>query len=631
MSDQKIHLFEDFALDVTRGSLLRGDEPVHLRPQTYEVLKYLVEHRGQLMSKDKLIDDVWQGRAVTDGSLGKCIEELRGALGDAAMTRVRNVRGRGYIFDPGTNGTGKNDIASVDSEQIDVLRVTVVDEVHSGAGSVANQMRKRKLSLAVALTVLLLAVVALGYWFFVRRAANSTKIDSVAVMPFLNESSDPDTEYLSQGISESLINNLSRLAELKVIARSSSFKYKSNFDPQKVAGELGVQGLVTGRVSRHGDNLLISVELMDARDKTQVWGEQYNSRGSDLAVVQAEISREIARNLRLRLSAGEQQRLSRSNSVNPQAYDLLIRGRFLWRKEDQESRKKAVEYFREAIAVDPSYALAYADLSAGYEVLYAWSWLDPKEYRPKAEAAAQKALELDDGLADAHYAMANLRRSAWDWGVAEREYQRAIELNPNLAEAHSSYAYYLMDVGRYEEAVTEAKRARELDPLSLFKHVHVANMLVAARRYDEATDILHKTLGMDPKFAQTYFCFGFMYDMKGMYAEAVEAFQETVRLGHDSPGTQIYLGAAYAKAGAGDKARQMLKRLETSQDYVSPAELAVLYTALDQREEALASLEKAYTAHDLQLQFLNVDPSYDRLRGDPRFRDLVRLVGLPSK
>jgi tetratricopeptide (TPR) repeat protein len=278
--------------------------------------------------------------------------------------------------------------------------------------------------------------------------------------------------------------------------------------------------------------------------------------------------------------------------------------------------------------VDPAYALAYAELSSSYSVLYGNSILDPKEFRPKAEVAARKALELDESLADAHSALANLKQHAWDWATAEREYKRAIELNPNLATAHLFYSFYLMVMGRHDEALAEAKRATELDPLSLFASVQVGNVLGAARRYDEAIESLKKSLEMDQSFvlAHAYLCI--FYTAKGMYPEAVAEGQELTRLGGDSPEWQIYLGAAYAKAGQRQKAQEILKRLQTTKEYVSPGELPVLYAALGEREQAFASFERAYEAHDLQLQYLGWDPSFDSLREDPRFKDLMRRVGL---
>ena len=415
---------------------------------------------------------------------------------------------------------------------------------------------------------------------------------------------------------------------MKVIARSSSFRYKGKeVDPQEVANALGVEAILTGRVLQRGDNLLISVELVNARDKTQVWGEQYNRKATDLLAVQSEISREIAEKLRLKLTNAEQRQLAKRETANPQAYELVLKGLFYRRKGGTENQKKAIEYYQQAIAIDPTYALAYAELSNTYTFL-AGNALDPKEFTPKAEGAARRALELDESLAEAHLALANIKLNAWDWATAEREYQRAIELNPNLARAHSRYSAYLSVMGRHEQAIAETKRAREVDPLSPGINANVGWILIFARQYDQAIEALKKTLELDRNYDLTHSYLGYAYTAKGMYAEAIAAYQQAIKAGGDTTEAQIYLGAAYAKAGEREKAQAILKRLQTSKEYVSPGELAILYASLGEREQAFASLEKAYAAHDLQLQYLGVDPAYDSLRGDPRFQDLLRRVGL---
>ena len=499
----------------------------------------------------------------------------------------------------------------------------------SSAEYIAGEIRRHKKSVAVmALLVVSVAAVGLGYYLHAKNSR--VAIDSIAVLPFKNTTTDQDTEYLSDGISQSLINSLSQLPGVKVIASSSSFKYKDkDADPQDVANALGVEAILTGRVLRRGDNLLISVELVNARDRTQVWGEQYNRNSADLLAVQSEISREIAEKLRLRLSAGDQQQLTKRETVNPQAYELMLKGLYYRRKGGTENSKKAAEYYNQAIDADPTYALAYAELAVCYLDLAAGSVLDPKEFTPKAEAAARKAVGLDESLADAHYALALSKREAWEWASAEREYQRAIELNPNLAAAHLRYAFYLSLVGRHKQAIAQIERARELDPLSSAVNANVGYVLYLARQYDEAIESLQKTRELDRDFPPTQNVLGFTYAAKGMYAKAIAAYQEAIRLGNKSPSLQIYLGAAYARAGDREKGRAILEQLQTSESYVSPCELAILHDALGEREPAFASLEKAYAAHDPSLQYLGIDPAFDSLRADPRFDDFVRRVGLP--
>ena len=503
----------------------------------------------------------------------------------------------------------------------------------SSAEYLVDKIRQHKSGTLLILGMVIAVVSATAYFAYSRHfaASGDAGIRSIAVLPFANESKDPNMEYLSDGISESLIDNLSELPGVKVIARSSSFKYKGKeVDPQEVAKALNVQAVVAGRVLQRGDGLQISAELINASDKTQLWGAQYNRKSSDLLNVQSEISGEIAEKLRLKLTSAQQQQLARRATTNPEAYELVLKGRFVGHKGVTEGRKKAHEYFQQAIALDPNYALAYAELSGSYKQLVVNGILDQKEAMPKAEAAVRKALELDENLAEAHLAFAVLKEDAWDWAAAEREFKRAIELNPNLARAHDRYSYYLSVMGRHEQAMAEIIRARELDPLSLPINMGVAYRFYFARQYDQAIEVLKKTLELDQNYPNAQITLGYTYMAKGMYPQAVAAYQEAIRLGDDSMSTKIYLGAAYAKGGERDKAQAILKRLQTSEGYVSPGELAILYTALGEREQAFASLEKAYAAHDSQLQFLGIAPEFDGLRSDPHFQDLVRRVGLPQ-
>jgi serine/threonine protein kinase/Tfp pilus assembly protein PilF len=474
-----------------------------------------------------------------------------------------------------------------------------------------------------------LAIIALGYAAYSGYLGGTGKgnIDSIAVLPFANESGNPDNEYLSDGISETLINSLSELPGLKVIARSSSFRYKDKeINLPEVAKALGVEAIVTGRLGQRGETLLISAELMDARDETQMWGDRYNRNAADLLGVQAEISREIAEKLRRHLSSGERDRLTRRETTNQQAYELALQGRFYGRKGGTQNQKKAIEYYQQAIAIDPNYALAYVLLSNTYRSLVVNSVLDPKDYMPKVEAAVRKALELDDTLADVHAVLANFMRETWDWAGAEREYQRAIAMNPSLASAHRNYGGFLGNMGRHDQALAEVTRARELDPLNPFATTIIGYRLFHARRYDEAIETLKPELNKG--LALTPTVIGYGYAAKGMYKDAIAAYGLAIER-DDTPSNQIYLGAAYARAGDRQRAQAILKRLESGKSYVSPAELAVLYAALGEREQAFKSLEKGFAARDLQLQFLGVDPAFDSLRGDPRFADLMRRVGLP--
>lgn len=501
----------------------------------------------------------------------------------------------------------------------------------SSAEYIASSVKQHKGILMVVLAILLLAALGLGYMFYNRRRPTiSTPIESLAVLPFENGSGDVNLDYLSDGMSEGVIDRLSELPQLKVIARNSSFRYRGqNINFTDVANALGVQAIVTGRVVQRGDNYTIRVEMVDVRDNRQLWGENFNRKASDVQTLQTDISREIAENLRLRLTGTQVQQLENQGTANPDAYELLLKGFYFIRKGGTENQKTGVEYYKQAVAIDPNYALAYAELSEGYRFLLYNSNIDPKEIIPKWEAAARKALELNENLANAHFAMGQFKRDAWEWKEAEREFKTAIELNPNLARAHGGYSRLLSMVGRHDEAIAEVKLSRELDPVSPIINANYGRALFRVRRYDESIEVLKKGLELEPSFPEAHLELGRTYAAKGMYREAISEYQLANKLGDLSYTLQIYSAAAYAKMGEREQALTILKQLQTSTSYVSPAQLAILYAALDEREQAFASLNAAYAAHDLWLQSLGVEPNYDNLRLDPRFADLMRKIGLP--
>jgi len=483
----------------------------------------------------------------------------------------------------------------------------------------------------LSIGLVVLAAIGLAAYFGINAFRERIPIDSVAVLPFQNGSDDENLTYLSDGISESVLDRLAQLPQLKVIARSSSFKYRGeNLDLQKIAGELGVRAIVTGRVVRRGDDLTIRVEMIDARENKQLWGEQYVRKIEDAVNVQQDIARTVSEKLRLNLSGAQADQLAHRENVKPEAYELLLKGKYYFELGGTANRKKAADLFEQAVAAEPNYAQAYANLSATYRRLAADSIVDPREYIPKAEATGRKALELDENLPDAHLTMGNIYQYTWRWNDAEREYKRGLELSPNLGLAHRAYSQFLSIVGRHDEALAEAQRAREIDPVVSMANASVGYRLVFARRFDEAIADLQKTRDLDPSFDFTEVLLGYAYSGKGQYADALKAFDAAVRLGDDSPSTQIYIASAYARSGETAKARRILAHLQGGKDYVSPAELAILYASLGDKEAAFASLERGFKERDLQLQFLKVDPAFDSLRGDPRLADLIRRVGFPE-
>src|ERR1700730_17174171 len=400
-------------------------------------------------------------------------------------------------------------------------------------------------------------------------------------------------------------------------------------DPQEVANALGVQGIVTGRIVLRADNLLISVELVNARDKTQMWGGQYTRKAADIQAVQEEIARAISEKLRLRLTGAQEQQLTKHATQNPQAYQLYLNGLFYLREGGFENVRKALDYFNHAVGLDPDFALAWVGVARTYRFFAGNSLLDPKEALIKAKAAVRRALELDETLAAAHWVMAGIKQNEWDWAGAEGEYERAIELNPNLADAHFRYAEYLSLIGRHTEALAEIKRAEELDPLQDSVRVREADTLFLARRYDEAIEILQNAIKLTPESIGAHFSLGSTYAAKGMSEQAINEYQKEISIQGETTTGLCYLGYALGMSGKRSEARAILDKLKTTKEYVSPTELAVLYVGLGDNDGAIASLEKAYAAHDLQLQTLKVEPGLDRLRSDPRFQDLVRQIGLP--
>ena len=502
---------------------------------------------------------------------------------------------------------------------------TFVVPEHPGTSS----RSRRQLALLIGGVAL---VVAIGIFAAYRfgGSTSSSQIESVAVLPFENGSGDPNLDYLSDELSASLIDKLSQLPQLKVISRNSSFKYRGpNVDVKDAAAKLGVRAVVSGKVTRVADNLSIRVEMVDARDDRQIWSEQYQAKAADVLSVQREIAQKASQNLRAKLTGEDQQKLSRGDTTNPQAYESLARARYFNNKGGWENRNKAIELYVQAISSDPSYALAYAEMADLYAISANSGSIDPKEALPKAEAAAQKAIELNDELSEGHAALGYIRMNAWDWEAAQREFSRALESNPNNSRAHDLYSGYLSFNRRDDEAVVEAKRAVELDPLSFRNQEGLAGTLLAAGQADQAIDVLKKVLQLDSNRPSTHVNLGYAYAAKNMHKEAVAAYQEGLRIGGVSSSTNIYLGASLARLGDRSGALAKLKEVQESKEYISPGELAILYTALGDKQKALDTLNRAYQEHDLQLKYLTTEEGYNDLRNEPRFQELVRKVGLP--
>jgi len=481
------------------------------------------------------------------------------------------------------------------------------------------------LPIAAAVLIALAAAVTL-----LRRDGGEQQIGSIAVLPFVNASGDASTEYLGDGISEGITDTLSQLPNLKVMSHTAAFRYKGrDVDPLAAGRELKVQAVLTGRVIQHGDDLSIRAELVSSSDNTQIWGEQYDRKLTDVLAVQREIAREISEKLRLRLSRAEKQQLSKQPTQNAEAYQLYMKGRYRWNRRDEESLKKAIEYFNQAIAKDATYALAYAGVADCYVVLEDHRYMAPSEAIPKAKAAVLKALEIDPNLAEAHADLGTLKEFEWDWSGAEKEFKRAIELNPNYATARHWYALHLSRLGRLDEAMAEIQRAKELDPLSLIINLNVGIYLIRERKYDQAIQELRKLTDMDPSYSGAHSFLAQVYGLKKMYRESVSERQKVFELEGDKELAEA-LQQGYAAAGYRGAVQNEIRILEerSKRKYVSPILIADSYVRLGEKDRAFVWLERAYREHSSNLGYLK-DPLYDPLRSDPRFQDLLRRVGLP--
>jgi non-specific serine/threonine protein kinase len=460
-------------------------------------------------------------------------------------------------------------------------------------------------------------------------------VDSLAVLPFVNLSGDPEMEYLSDGITDALINSLSQLRKLRVVPRSLTFRYKGQeVDPLRVGSELNARAVLTGRVMQRGDTLLIGTELMDVAKLSQLWGAQYNRKMADIFAMQEEIAREISEKLRLQLTGDEKKRLSKRATGDKEAYQDYLKGRYWWDKRTEEGYRKSIEYFQQAIANDSTYAVAYTGLADSYSSLAAFGCDHPKDTYPRAKQAAQKALAIDDTLAEAHTSLALIKTLYdWDWSGAEREFQRAIALNPSYAAAHYLYGLTLGMTGRFEEAIAQGKQALERDPLSLITNgIILARIFYCARQYDQAIEQGRKALDLDANYIWAHWYVGLAYVQKSMYNEATAELEKALLT---SPAYTLALsgtGYAYAVAGRRAEAQKVLDQLSeiSKQKYVPGWCMASIYTGLGEKDKASEWLEKSYDDRSIGSGFasIKVDPTWDPLRSDSRFADLLRRMNL---
>jgi len=563
--------FDDVVVDSDGFRVLKGGEARPLTPRAFDVLLFLIEQRNRVVEKRELFDQFWSGSFVTDNALTRVIKEIRQAIGDDANAPryIETIPKRGYRF----------------------IGQTLAAASHS-----------------------------------LRAAANS-----IAVMPLINAGASPDSEYLSDGITASIINILSQLSTVRVLARSTVFSYKGRQDvaPQVIGKELNVSTVLTGKVAQMSDKLVISAELVNTADGTQRWGQQYTRELSDVLDIQEEISREISENLQLKLSNKEHEQLERRDTGDAEAYRLYLKGYYSLYKFTPEGLTRSFDYFNQAIEKDPNYALAYAGLVEAYFNLS--FILSPAEVWTKAKEAALKALQLDGLLAEAHYAMALVSLCYdRDLRTAEREFKRAIELKPNYSLAHDWYGLFVLGIcGRFDEAFAELRKAQELDPLSLAINTDFATCLYWSGQYAQAIEQFKKVFELESNFYVAHIFLGLAYVRIGHLPEAIDEFK-MAQAQSNNPLTSGFLGYGLAMAGKEHEARHILDELEQQalSNYVPPDSLAVIYIGLGEKEQAFEWMRKACDKRTIVSLTMRVDPVFEPLRGDREFNDLLHRAGL---
>jgi len=647
--------FGRFRLNTAERILLREGEPVPLTPKVFDILITLVENRGQVVGKDDLMKKVWPTTFVEEGNLTQNVSLLRKALGESAggAQFIETVPRRGYRFVAQINESrAENGISFADElaptpangngkvvEQLATpASVSPSEATQNGNNAVSTPevvnpsfisrivpFEKSRVGVALTAAVVLIAIAGLVYFTGRSKAGDlgPDAIQSIAVLPFVDDAGDADAEYLNDKIAESLINSLSKLPQLRVVPRSVVAGYKGKqLDPRQVGKDLNVRAVVMGSMRRHGDIISIQADLIDLENVSQLWGQHYDHKIADVILVQEDISRDIFENLRLKLNVEEKKQL--------EAYRLYLKGRNAWNKRTAAELQQGIDFFNQAIAIDPNYASAYAGLADCYNMLVVYGSLQPKEGFPKAKEAAMKALEIDENQAEAHSSLAFIK-FRWDWDRAEteREFQTAIKIKPAYAPAHQWYSSYLVAVERFDEAIAEAKRTEELEPLSFVASSHLGWIYYLSGKNDLAIEQCKKILDLDPTSFPARRYLGLAYEAKGMYPEAINEFQTGVKLS-GSPLMLALLGHAYAASGKKTEAKQILTDLQQlqTQRYVSPYTVAAIYTGLGDQEQAFNWLEKAVEERDIWLMNLKVDPVFAKLRSNRKFTDLLARIRL---
>lgn len=635
--------FGPFRLDVAKRLLHKEGQPVALTPRLFETLLVLVENNGRLVEKDELMTRLWPDTVVEEANLTVNVSALRKALGESTKEHryIVTFPGRGYRFVADVTEVREEKLTSSPEQRFAALPFVQQYRANAEADESTTSQSQHERAFAFArsrsvLAVSLLVLVTVGAIAYLWESSKRTPGDSdgsfksIAVLPFKILDGSGSDEYLGIGMTDALITRLSGLKRVSVRPTSAVLKYnRSGVDPAASGRDLEVDAVLEGSIRKSGDTVRVTVQLVSVKSGAQLWAGKFDEKASDVFTVEDRVSARVSEALTLNLAGDEKKRLAKRYTENTAAYEAYLRGRFFWNKSTTEMLNKAIESFQQAIRIDSDYALAYAGLADTYSSLgnVRVGVQRPSTVMPQAKAAALKALELDDALAEAHISLATvLMRYDFDWSNAEKEYRRAIELNPTEARMHQWYASLLSARGRHDEAIAQIERARELDPVSVVINSVSGMYLFNARRYDDAITVLSKTLEMDPAYGLTRGYLGAVYEQKGMFEQAIAAFKKNVETNREM--NLQALAHSYAVAGQQTEAVAIVDELKkmSTQRYVPAYYLAVAYVGLD-KAQAIDWLEKGYEERSGGLIFINVDPRFDILRSDPRFKDLLRRMG----
>jgi len=626
--------FGVFEVDLRTGELTKRGLRVRLQGQPFQVLATLLEKPGELVTREELRRRIWPSTVVDfDHGLNKAISKIREALGDSAENSrfIETIGRRGYRF--------LADVAVFESSDKQLKAAPEALTLPGDAGpngftQIGSLKTRSPPSLAWLLgfgLALVLGAAFLGVLF--PRDHSSPKIRSVAVLPLENLSGDASQDYFAEGMTDDLITQLGQISALRVISRTSVMTYKSVRKAlPEVARDLNVEAVVEGTVLRSGDRVRISAQLIQVPADKQLWAQIYEGDLSDTLALQNRVARAIVEQIEATLNQQERAALEKSNTVNPDAYEAYLKGRYFWNKRTGEGLQKAIDYFNRAIDKDPNYPQAYVGLADTYALAGDWEYgiLSAQDAFSRAKAAATHALNLDDNLGEAHTSLAfAFDLYDWDWEAAENHYKRAIALNPGYATAHHWYAWHLMVMGRTAEGIAELRKAQSLDPLSLIISADLADALCIAHRYEESVQQSRKTLDMDPNFALAHYQLGQAFQQMHMQSASIAELQKAVELSRGNTAFESNLAYAYAVSGRKEEAIRIAKDLESDQGRSSVADsnIAMIYVGLGNNDQAMIWLNKAYQARFNPSILLR--PAFDPLRSNPGFQNLLSRIGLP--